>query len=78
MEYKIYGGEKTKVRETACSVVASNCQIEGTHNKHHIFWMKPKFLAIVYALILQFLLFSGFLMSLALFFVCFLMGMQVY
>lgn len=50
MEYKIYVGEKTKVEATACSVVASNCQTEGTHKKYHTFWMKPKFLAIVHAI----------------------------
>lgn len=78
MEYKIYVGEKTKVWATVCSVVASNCQTEGAHNKYHTFWMKPKFLAIFYAIDSSVPTIYWFSNEPSTFFVCFLMGMQVY
>lgn len=78
MEYKIYVGEKTEVRATACSVAASNCQTEGTHNKYHTFWMKPNFLAIVYAIDSSVLTIYWFSNESSTFLVSFLMEMQVY
>lgn len=78
MEYVIYVGEKTEVRATACSVVTSNWQTEATHNKYHTFWMKPKFLATVYAIDSSVPTIYQFSNKSSTFFVCFLMGMQVY
>lgn len=78
MEYKIHVGVETKVRATACSVVASNWQTEATHSQYHTFWMKPKFLAIVYATDSAVPAIYWFSNKSSTFFVCFLLGMQVY
>lgn len=42
-------GENCKIMATICCVVASNRLTEAALNEYQTFWMKPKFLAIVYA-----------------------------
>ena len=47
--YNLCRRENCKIMATVCCVVASNWLTEATHNKYHTSWMKPKFLAIAYA-----------------------------